>query len=216
MPRSRKPIRRADLSRFWLEIEPPTEFDSDEDRKLWEKAEKGELPLTPFEVLDRIEANVQNDQTLPDDIKSGTFAAIGKCREYLNAAPPPTSDVLENSFGGLAWLIAYSFYALAREYELAKLEFGEIGNLYRQALDAKEYRSEGGRVRAAAIEARDRQIAFRLRHKLSTGSSYSLAITSVVRLWPEEWGPKLSAKSIRNKFPRKNFPVPHHSGKTSS
>lgn len=213
MPRSKRPNRRANLTRFWDEIEPPPEFDSDEDRKLWESAGKGELPFTPFQLLDRIETNVNNDPTLPDHIKSGTFDAIDRCRNCIGAVPPPTSNDLESSFGGLARLIAFSFYALTREYELAKLEFGEIGNLYRQALDAQDYRSEGGRIRAAATTVRNRQIEALIREKLAAGSSYAIAVSSVHRIWPQQWGSKLSTKTIRNKFPRKNFPVPHHSGK---
>lgn len=96
-------------------------------------------------------------------------------------------------------------YALARNFELKRLEFGQIGELFCKAMDLSNAQSEGGKARAAAVRLRDEAIKGHLRRSLAETGSYGIAIRRVIQLWPPAWGKALSEKTLKNRFPLKKL-----------
>lgn len=116
--------------------------------------------------------------------------------------------------------------AIGRAFDLghhltsALWEFGR-GDIVRRGRVIGEGAKDGGIRRASEqrrrLNRRDAAIRAEIQRRMqgrgSDALAYSNAVRALVKNWPDECGPPLNEKTVRNRFPRKTFPIARQPGK---
>ncbi|PWE17124.1 hypothetical protein DDZ18_10520 [Marinicauda salina] len=189
--------RRAGEWRFGDEISPPEDADGEE-RELWERAGAGDLhhPRRILAlILEEIEASDWGEPA-----KASMREEVSGILELLDRLPePPPGVAWEECRAGRAYLLAYRFFSLGREYAAAHGEFGENGaRIYREK-HSEPLRRYGAEARKAAARLRNVEVEDFIDRQIGAGELYKNAVRDAAAKF------NLSEKRVRSIAPKKDF-----------
>lgn len=151
--------------------------------------------VRPANVLERLRQDLDGELAFAQQV----FSTVDRYNAAINSGDLERALV---EFHNLGAFTAHAFW------ELGEARTVSAGVKTLAPLDAHNARGTDHRK-----DARNHRIKEHIQSRLDQGVRYDKVLADLLNDWPKEFGGKLADRTVRNKFPKKSFPMRREPGK---